>query len=441
MRRLSPVVQYLRTSFAPRPWLRRVVHLAAALLVGVVCTLFAALANASNAIALEWFRRWPWLALAAMPAALVLCAYVTRRWFVFAAGSGIPQVIAALQTTDGSWRGRLLALPVAVAKVLLVLVALMGGAAVGREGPSVHVGAALMYALSRLKALRLDHDADGLILAGAGAGIASAFNTPLGGIVFALEELSRHRPFRAHGATLVAVIGAGLASLLLVGKYTYFGVVHTTLPGRFAVQAVLATGVIGGLAGGLFARACTSLHDVLPAGLRRALVRHPLRGAALCGVLLALLALATHGATIGTGYGVTKALVDGTATDPGFGYAPARLLATYRCVLAGIPGGLFAPSLAIGAGLGAAMQTLLPGVPIGSLALLAMVGYLAAVTQSPITAFVITMEMTANQDLLLPMMAVSVIAFGVSRTLCRMPIYDALATGWMPPPPARSLDT
>jgi H+/Cl- antiporter ClcA len=186
----------------------------------------------------------------------------------------------------------------------------------------------------------------------------------------------------------------------------------------------------------LFARACTSLSDVLPRRVRDALGRHPLRSAAVCGLLLAGLALATHGATIGTGYGVTKALVDGTASDPGWVYAPARFLATFLCVLAGIPGGLFAPSLAVGAGLGAAMHGLFATAPVGSIALLAMVGYLSAVTQSPITAFVITMEMTANQDLLLPMMAVSVIAFGVSRTLCRTPIYDALATTWKAPAPA-----
>jgi H+/Cl- antiporter ClcA len=158
----------------------------------------------------------------------------------------------------------------------------------------------------------------------------------------------------------------------------------------------------------------------------------------VCGLLLALLALATHGATIGTGYGVTRALVDGTATDPGWAYAPARFLATFLCVLTGIPGGLFAPSLAVGAGVGAAIHNVLPDVPLATLALLAMVGYLSAVTQSPITAFVITMEMTANQDLLLPMMAASVIAFGVSRTLCRTPIYDALAVTWKSPAPASS---
>jgi H+/Cl- antiporter ClcA len=425
--------RYLRTSFAPWPWLRRGVHFAMALLVGVVCTLFARSADFANQLTLYWFHRWPWLALVIMPVTLVVVAAVTRRWFPFAGGSGIPQAIAARDTDDPAWRTRLLSLSTAAGKVVLVLAALAGGAAIGREGPSVHIGTALMFALSRLKVLRFDRDVDGLILAGAGAGIASAFNTPLGGIVFVLEEMSRDHPFRAHSPTLVAVIGAGLASLVMMGKYAYFGVVHTTLPGGSVWLAVLLTAVVGGVAGGLFARACTALQDVLPERVRGLLRKHPLQATAVCGLLLAFLAVASHGTTMGTGYAVTKDLIDGNATGTGFWYAPARLAATFLCFVIGIPGGLFAPSLAIGAGLGAAVHPMLPAVPLGSLALLAMVGYLAAVTQSPITAFVITMEMTANQDLLLPMMAVSVIAFGISRTLCRTPLYDALARGWRAP--------
>lgn len=430
--RTQPLRRYLRTSFAPRPWLRRGVHLLAALLVGVVCALFARAADFTNQLTLYWFHRWPWLALAIMPVTLVAVAAITRRWFPYAGGSGIPQAIAARATDDNAWRNRLLSLSTAGAKIVLVLVALAAGAAIGREGPSVHIGTALMFALSRLRILRFDRDIDGLILAGAGAGIASAFNTPLGGIVFVLEEMSRDHPFRAHSPTLVAVIGAGLASLVMMGKYAYFGVVHTTLPGNTVWLAVLLTAAVGGVAGGLFARACTALQDVLPERVRDVLHHHPLQATAVCGLLLALLALASHGATMGTGYAVTRNLIDGNAAGTGLWYAPARLVATFLCVLIGIPGGLFAPSLAVGAGLGAALQSLLPAVPLGSLALLAMVGYLSAVTQSPITAFVITMEMTANQDLLLPMMAVSVIAFGISRTLCRTPLYDALARALRP---------
>ncbi len=436
----------LRPAFALRPWLRRVVHLAMAVVVGIVCTVFAGVADVAGHYASAWFARWPWAALGVMPAALVISVYATRRWFPTAAGSGIPQVIAALETDDHAWRRRLLSLGVALAKIVLVLLALLAGAAVGREGPSVHVGAALMFALAGIGALKFSRDGNSLILAGAGAGIASAFNTPLGGIVFVLEELSRHRAFRAHSATLVAVIGAGLASVLLVGKYTYFGVVRTTLPDSSAWVAVAAAGLAGGVAGGAFARACTAVGDVLPTRLRAGLVAHPLRAAAVCGLLLAALALVTHGATMGTGYGITKALIDGQIGDIGLGYAPARMAATYLAFLAGVPGGLFAPSLAVGAGIGSLLHAALPAVPLGSLALLAMVGYLAGVTQSPITSFVITMEMTANQELLLPMMAVAVIAFGVSRALCPAPIYDALARNWRPPaessaaPPPRAAE-
>ncbi|MBS0320602.1 MAG: chloride channel protein [Proteobacteria bacterium] len=424
----------MRPAFALRPWLRRAVHVAMAVVVGIVCTVFAGIADVASHYAAVWFARWPWAALGVMPASLVVAVYVTRRWFPTAAGSGIPQVLAALETDDLAWRKRLLSVGVALAKIVLVLLALLAGAAVGREGPSVHVAAALMFALASIGALKFSRDTSSLILAGAGAGIASAFNTPLGGIVFVLEELSRHRAFRAHSQTLVAVIGAGLASVLLVGKYTYFGVVRTTLPDSSAWVAVAAAGLVGGVAGGAFARACTAVGDVLPTRIQVGLVAHPLRAAAVCGLLLAGLALVTHGATMGTGYGITKALVDGQTGVVGLEYAPARMAATYLAFLAGIPGGLFAPSLAVGAGIGSLLHAAMPTVPLGSLALLAMVGYLAAVTQSPITSFVITMEMTANQELLLPMMAVAVIAFGVSRALCPAPIYDALARSWRPPP-------
>jgi H+/Cl- antiporter ClcA len=109
-----------------------------------------------------------------------------------------------------------------------------------------------------------------------------------------------------------------------------------------------------------------------------------------------------------------------------------KMLATLFSYLSGIPGGIFAPSLATGAGLGAQIAGWLPNLPVSAVIILGMVGYFTGVVQTPITAFVIVMEMTDNQDLLLPLMATAFVAYVTSRLVCPKPIYRVLALGFLP---------
>ena len=104
-----------------------------------------------------------------------------------------------------------------------------------------------------------------------------------------------------------------------------------------------------------------------------------------------------------------------------------KFLASVVSYVSGIPGGIFAPSLAVGAGLGDWLSHLLPAAPVGAVVLLAMVGYFAGVVQAPITAIIIVMEMTNNQAMIVPVMATAMVAFGASRLVCPHPIYSALA--------------
>ena len=119
----------------------------------------------------------------------------------------------------------------------------------------------------------------------------------------------------------------------------------------------------------------------------------------------------------------------------GWAFAPLKLLATLISSISGIPGGLFSPSLSVGAGIGSALSTIFPSTPAGAVVLLGMVGYFAGVVQAPITAFVIVMEMTNDQAMLIPLMASAVIAYGVSRLLCPEALYHALADRYRDPPP------
>ena len=283
-----------------------------------------------------------------------------------------------------------------------------------------------MFGLGRILHLPRLQMEQALVLAGGAAGIAGAFNTPLAGIVFAIEELSHSFEARTSGTVLTAVIVAGIATLALVGNYTYFGVTSMQLDIGSGWLAVLLCSVAGGLAGGLFSRLLIAGASGLPRVAGQFVLRHPVLFAAGCGVVLAGLGLLSGGNTYGTGYEQARQLVEGHASLP-FSFPLLKFAATVVSYLSGIPGGIFAPSLAVGAGLGQALTPLLPGAPAGAVVLLGMVGYFSGVVQAPITATVIVMEMTDNQNMTIPLMATSMLAYGISRLVCRRALYGALA--------------
>lgn len=406
--------------------LRRLVHWAGAVTVGLAALGFAAAADAVARARGAVLDTAPWAMLAISPAFFAISVALTRRFFPGAQGSGVPQVMTALRTPDASVADRVLSLRVAAGKVVLTLVGLAGGASIGREGPTIQIGAALMHAFGR--AARLD-DPDtrrALVLAGGAAGIAAAFNTPLAGIVFAIEELSRSFESRTSGVVFTSVLIAGAVSLALVGNYTYFGTASATLPTGRALVAVGVCGVLGGAAGGTFARLLVAVSRGLPGRAGWLVGRSPISTAAFCGLAVAAIGLATRGATYGTGYAQARALVEGHAALPVFFFA-AKLAATVVSYASGIPGGIFAPSLAVGAGLGGILAGWFPGADAGALVVLGMVAYFAGVVQAPITATVIVMEMVDNQRVTLGLMASAFLAFGTSRLICGVPLYAALA--------------
>lgn len=408
-----------------RLWRPRLVFWAGALAIGVISVAFAQAADAAHAL----FERltstpgWgPWLPLALTPAGFVLCAWAAARFFPNAQGSGIPQAMAARQLRTRAARSRLLSLRIVAGKVGLTVLGLACGASIGREGPTVQVGAALMLEAGRIGGMAR---AQGLILAGSAAGIAGAFNTPLAGIVFAIEEMARSYDARTNGLVLSAVIVAGLASLGLVGNYNYFGSSDASAS-LSDWGLVLACGVIGGALGAVFSQTVIRLTRRIrrwQAGHGRALWT-TLAVAAVAGLVAAVVGVATGGDTFGTGYEHARDAVEGTA--PPAGYFLAKLVATLAATLSGIPGGLFAPSLAVGAGIGSTLALVL-GSNIGLAALLGMAGYFAGVVQAPMTAFVIILEMTDGHANVIPLMLASVLGYGTARLIAPEPLYHALS--------------
>ncbi len=407
-------------------WQRRAVFLLGGIIVGGAAVTLALLADQAQELFSLLIARWRFASFVVTPAGLMLSVFLTNRFFQNSQGSGIPQAIAARQLSDQGSRGRLVSIRIAIGKILLTLLGLLCGASVGREGPTVQVGASIMFAIGRMSPRRQP----GLILVGAAAGVAAAFNTPLAGIVFGIEELSRAFESRTSGLIIGGVIAAGLTSLAILGNYTYFGTSAGTLRVGLDWLAVPLCGVAGGLAGGLFSRIVIAVARGLPGRIGPALKRHPILFAMMCGLGVAACGLASGDTIYGTGYSQVRAALDsGVPLAASFG--ALKFLSTTFSTVSGIPGGIFSPSLAVGAGLGANVAGLFPGAPLGPIMLLGMVSYFAGVVQAPITAFVIVAEMTNNHAMVIPLMAAALIAYASSKAVCPEGIYHALSKGFL----------
>lgn len=423
LRRLRPI---LSRWMSLTHWRSQLVFWSGGLFVGLVAVFMAVAADKAQALFAGMRHAVFWLPFVITPAGFAISSYVSRRWFTGAEGSGIPQVIAASEIVRHHPEsvGRLISMRIVAGKIALLLLGLVCGAPIGREGPTVQVGAALMRMTGRAGGIISNQSM--LLLAGGAAGVAAAFNTPLAGIVFAIEELGKSFEQRTSGTVIFTVMLAGIASLGLLGDYTYFGRNTTHIIGWPDVLAVFVCGIGGGLLGGSFSRLTIfglKRLRTLFGGLTGA---HPVAFAGACGLALATLGVATNGAAFGTGYADAKDLLAGQDHFT-FGFGLLRIASALLLTWSGIPGGLFAPSLSAGAGVGADLHWLLPMVPLATMALLGMVGYFSGVVQSPLTAFVIVMEMTNDHDMVIPLIATSLLAYSVSRLICPRPLYHSLA--------------
>ncbi len=413
---------------SPDAWKIRILFWSGAVVVGLIASGFAIVSEHANEGFSHLVEISPYLPFLVCPLGLMLVSWLTVKFFPGAQGSGIPQSIAALQMVDHRSRRAVLSFRIAFGKILLTLLGLLSGASIGREGPTVHIGAAIMFSLGRFAKFPHHYMDKGLILAGGAAGIAAAFNTPLAGILFAVEEMGRSFEERTSGVLLTAVFLAGITAIVIQGNYTYFGSTDATLMTSQFILPILICGVCGGLLGGLFS-------TILIQGSRRLapyMKRRPTMVALFCGLGIAMAGLLSDSTVYGTGYDQARAIITGDSVLPD-SYPLMKMLATIFSYLSGIPGGIFAPSLATGAGLGAEIAHWLPSLPVSAIIILGMVGYFTGVVQTPITAFVIVMEMTDNQELLLPLMATAFVSYATSRLVCPSPIYRELAITFLPP--------
>lgn len=410
-----------------KDWNANFIFMIGGAVVGLVAVFMAVSSEWANETFFHIVAENSYLPFIISPVGLILIVYLTRKFFPGAEGSGIPQVVATLELAEKDNRSTLLTLRIAFGKVILCILGLLSGASIGREGPTVHVGAAIMFYMRRFMGHR-DFDIErALIIAGGAAGVAAAFNTPLAGIVFAIEELSRSFEVRTRGLVLAGVMVAAIVAIAILDNYTYFGTTSASIELGDAIVPVLVCGICCGLLGGVFSLMLINGSRWISPFRNN----NPYVVAGLCGLGIAIIGFYSGHLTYGSGYAEAKAILENTGEiDASYGYL--KLLATVTSYLSGIPGGIFAPSLATGAGIGVHIAQWFADYPYGAIILFAMVGYFAGVVQAPITAFVIVMEMTDQHVLILPLMVTAYIATGISMSICKSPIYSTLADNFLP---------
>ncbi len=413
---------------------RRTATLFGAVLLGIAALVFARLADTASGLFLAFSARYTYAPLIVTPVGLGLIVALTRRFYPLSRGSGIPQVIVGCDDARHAVGRGLISIPTAIFKVVMTVAALLIGASVGREGPTVQVSAAIMAMAHRVMKIELSA---AVVIAGGAAGVSAAFNTPLAGVAFAIEELAAAYHQRLALLAMVAVMISGMVSLGLAGDYVYFGAMHQRMGFLSALMIAPVAGIVGGLTGGLFSATALAFGRTTwkPVALIRA---RPITLAVGCGGLIAGLGVLTHGATWGAGYEMAKQLVESDPQPLWFG--PSKIAASLLTMLSGTPGGIFAPSLAAGAGIGNLIASVFPYEPLGPIVLLGMIGYFVGVVRAPLTATLIISEMTDSRAMVLPFLISAVIADGISSLVCKERLYHGLSKAFVEPADRMEVD-
>jgi chloride channel protein, CIC family len=366
---------------------------------------------------------WGWLVLPVLGGMSgCVTGWLTRRFAPETSGSGIPHIKAVLlHLRSLHWR-RVLAV-----KFVGGVVGISGGLSLGREGPTVQMGAAVGQAVSQYLGVPPRSRAT-LIAAGAGAGLAAAFNAPLAGFIFVLEELQRDFSPNVFGTALVATVTADVITRGATGQLPSFHVSNYPVPPLQALPLFGALGVLVGLAGIAFNRCLLGSLRLF----ERLTALPAWSWPGIAGAIAGLVAWFVPGA-VGGGHFTAENVLAGRVA---LAAIPTLFVAKFALTMigygSGAPGGIFAPLLVLGALLGLGMGKLavmwLPGTVPGPavFAVVGMAAYFAAIVRAPLTGIVLIVEMTQNYQQMLMLLVACLVAYAVADALGDRPIYEAL---------------
>jgi H+/Cl- antiporter ClcA len=400
----------------------------ASLLTGLIAVGYTKMFAYSEGLLQNILHWHQWFIFIMTPVCFFLAWLTIQIFSINARGSGIPQVMAAIELATPKHEDKidkLLSFRIIVTKIASSLLMVLGGGAIGREGPTIQIAGSVFRIVNKwIPKSWPKLSKQSFILTGAAAGLAAAFNTPLGGVVFAMEELAKIHIRFFRTALFSAVIIAGLTAQGFLGPYLYLGYpdVRNLRFGIFLGVAVVA--IVSGMAGSLTGKGILKLMRWKRSFNKTKTVAFVL----IAGLVIAFLAFFVNGAIIGSG----KTLMN-TTLFTNEKYTPwytmlMRMLGSIICFNTGAAGGVFAPALAAGASIGsyAASVSEMVGGNANILILSGMVGFLTGVTRTPFTSAILVLEMTDRHSVIFHLMIAALISNIAALVIDKHSLYEQL---------------
>jgi H+/Cl- antiporter ClcA len=415
-------------------FLRAVPFWIASLFTGLIAVFYSKVFLLAESTTGSLFKSNHWLLFFITPVCFLIAWWLVVRFEKFAGGSGIPQVMAAIEMAnprDHHKIRKLLSVRVIIIKIISSFFMILGAAVIGREGPTIQIAGSVFRKVNQLlpdwwpKISKRN-----MIMTGAAAGLAAAFNTPLGGIVFAIEELTKTHISYFRTALFTAVIIAGLTAQALFGPYLYLGYPVINALSIYIFLGVIVVAMLSGLAGSVTGRILLAFMNFKT---RLKKTRQWVSFVLTCGLIVALIGFLSNTEMIGSGKAViTHILFSSDKYLPW--YAPVlRMTGSVFSFSVGAAGGIFAPALSSGACIGSVLAGWMHLTDSNSnlLILSGMVGFLTGITRTPFTSSIIVLEMTDRHNLIFYLMLAGMFAGMVSLLVDKHSFYDHMKVRYL----------
>jgi len=394
-----------------KPYFQGVPYWIGAAVVGIGAFVYSELFGICVNLVKDFFNHSPLWLFVTSPICFFLATWVVEKYAPGAGGTGIPQVIKALKIENSDARDEIksfISLKVCGVVVLSSLLSVLGAGSLGREGPVVQIAACLFYFTGKkLSRIWPSNEHRSWILAGGAAGVAAAFNAPLAGVVFVLEELAQQHFHQFKTVVLTSAIIGGMVAQWISGKYLYFGYPKIGVVTFSAIPWAILVGLMCGVLAYPFNR-------LLKVDWQHKLPRffhHRLKFSIVVGWVMAAMANFINSASIGGGVDVIENLLM-RGERANYSLFISRFLGTIASHLSGCAGGFLSPSLALGATIGSLLSTAIDFPNHNLMVLVGMAAFLSAIVRAPFTAWVVVMEMTDRHQAIFPLMVASLISHG-----------------------------